>query len=46
MMLEVGGAMDEIFEFVRAYPLLLVAALAGAILLMLVELARLASPKD
>jgi len=26
--------------------LLLVAALAGAILLMLVELARLASPKD
>jgi hypothetical protein len=38
--------MDEIFEFVRAYPLLLVAALAGAILLMLVELARLASPKD
>lgn len=46
VMLEVGGAMDEIFEFVRAYPLLLVAALAGAILLMLVELARLASPKD
>ena len=46
VLLDVGSAMGEIFKFVRAYPLLLVAALAGVILLMLVELARLASPKD